>query len=109
MKPTRIRQSRSKGWILPFKTVVVSTPGPWENPYVIGQTYPDDGYPNPISRQQAVDAFRKWINSGSLAAKLARVKVRKDLRGKNLACLCAPGQPCHADVLLDVANSKERL
>jgi hypothetical protein len=28
------------------------------------------------------------------------------LRGKNLACWCAlDGKPCHADVLLDIANS----
>lgn len=27
------------------------------------------------------------------------------LRGKNLACWCKPGQPCHADVLLELANA----
>jgi hypothetical protein len=27
-----------------------------------------------------------------------------DLRGKNLACWCKPGCPCHADVLLELAN-----
>jgi hypothetical protein len=27
-----------------------------------------------------------------------------EIRGKNLACWCAPGQPCHADVLLEMAN-----
>jgi hypothetical protein len=26
------------------------------------------------------------------------------LRGKNLACFCALDQPCHADVLLRLAN-----
>ena len=26
------------------------------------------------------------------------------LRGKNLACWCKPGEPCHADVLLEIAN-----
>jgi len=26
------------------------------------------------------------------------------LRGKNLACWCALDQPCHADVLLELAN-----
>jgi hypothetical protein len=30
------------------------------------------------------------------------------LRGKNLACWCALDQPCHADVLLELANSGER-
>jgi hypothetical protein len=27
-----------------------------------------------------------------------------DLRGKNLACWCPLDQPCHADVLLEIAN-----
>ena len=28
------------------------------------------------------------------------------LRGRDLACWCAPGLPCHADVLLSAANGK---
>lgn len=31
--------------------------------------------------------------------------VRFHLAGLDLACWCAPGQPCHADVLLWVANA----
>lgn len=27
-----------------------------------------------------------------------------ELRGKNLACWCKIGNPCHADVLLELAN-----
>lgn len=30
--------------------------------------------------------------------------VVRELRGKNLACWCKPGEPCHADVLLEIAN-----
>jgi hypothetical protein len=30
------------------------------------------------------------------------------LRGKNLACYCRIGQPCHADVLLELANRATR-
>jgi hypothetical protein len=30
--------------------------------------------------------------------------IRRELRGKNLACWCVPGAPCHADVLLEIAN-----
>jgi Domain of unknown function (DUF4326) len=29
-----------------------------------------------------------------------------ELRGKNLMCWCKIGKPCHADVLLDVANGE---
>ncbi|KMS57958.1 hypothetical protein V473_07255 [Sphingobium cupriresistens LL01] len=28
-----------------------------------------------------------------------------NLRGKNLACWCPLDQPCHADVLLEIANA----
>jgi hypothetical protein len=31
--------------------------------------------------------------------------LRRDLAGKDLACWCPLGQPCHADVLLELANS----
>jgi len=29
-----------------------------------------------------------------------------ELRGKNLACWCKPGEACHADVLLALANDE---
>ncbi len=32
-------------------------------------------------------------------------EIRKELRGKNLACWCRLDQPCHADVLLELANA----
>ena len=32
-------------------------------------------------------------------------EIKDELRGKNLACFCALDQPCHADVLLELANS----
>ena len=33
-------------------------------------------------------------------------KVRRELRGKDLYCYCKPGQPCHGDVLLRIANEE---
>lgn len=50
----------------------------------------------------AVDAFRKWIEHPPQAKLLASARAK--LRGKNLACWCKPGDPCHADVLLEIAN-----
>ncbi len=34
--------------------------------------------------------------------------VKENLRGKNLACWCRLDQPCHADVLLSIANEEQR-
>jgi len=31
-------------------------------------------------------------------------RIKAELRGKNLACWCRLDQPCHADVLLEIAN-----
>jgi hypothetical protein len=56
--------------------------------------------------KEAVEAYRWWIEHHlpeKLEAKIA------PLRGKNLACWCPPGQPCHADVLLQVANEPKRV
>ena len=33
-----------------------------------------------------------------------REAARRELAGKNLACWCKPGEPCHGDVLLEIAN-----
>jgi hypothetical protein len=33
--------------------------------------------------------------------------IREQLRGKDLACWCPLNQPCHADVLLEIANAPE--
>lgn len=33
------------------------------------------------------------------------IRDAHQLRGKNLACWCAPDEPCHADALLELANA----
>ena len=32
--------------------------------------------------------------------------IRRELAGHDLVCWCRPDQPCHADVLLELANSR---
>ena len=36
--------------------------------------------------------------------RLTTAYIRKELSGKDLACWCPLGEPCHADVLLKIAN-----
>ena len=50
--------------------------------------------------QYAVDCFR----SDLLAGRLVQMTDLEPLRGRDLACWCKPGDPCHADVLLELAN-----
>lgn len=50
-----------------------------------------------IAKFRALVASRKF--------RIRRGDIRLELRGKNLACWCRAGAPCHADVLLEIANS----
>jgi hypothetical protein len=106
-RPNRIRLSRAKGWRLPASAVNVARPSRWGNPFVVGT----DG-----TREQCVAMFaqlcRGFINLGgrhSVDEQLTFYRrVRRylaDLQGRDLACWCAlDGKPCHADVLLHLAN-----
>lgn len=43
---------------------------------------------------------------GSLDERRTRILAEvRMLHGANLACWCSPGQACHADVLLELANA----
>jgi hypothetical protein len=123
MSPQRIQLRRVKGWRKPEGAVVVSRPSRWGNPFRI---VPDgsffdlrlyrvvtpDGLNTGIRRfiggQQthteaatiAVHLYREWINTQARGENLVPL-----LRGKDLACWCPLDQPCHADVLLDLANA----
>ena len=48
--------------------------------------------------------YRRDLIAGSLPFTID--DVRRELKGKDLICWCKPGAPCHADVLLDVANGE---
>jgi hypothetical protein len=91
--PVRLRLSRRKGFDLQalsratngLPAVNVARPSRFGNPFMEG----------------AVELFRGYARS-----------IRADfphafdtLAGRNLACWCAPDAPCHADVLLDLANA----
>jgi hypothetical protein len=91
--PVRIQLSRRKGWRLPPNTVAVARPGKWGNPFKIGEP----GIPDAAA---AVAAFREFAGP-------RRDDIRRELRGKNLACWCRPGEPCHGDVLLEIANADD--
>ncbi|MEI6212221.1 MAG: DUF4326 domain-containing protein [bacterium] len=104
MKPVRIQLRRSKGWRMPPNTVKVCRPGPWGNPYLVGTVGTE-------TNELAVRAFRSGLAAamqgdywaGPDVSWIARNIMK--LRGKNLACWCPPGEPCHADVLLEIANA----
>ncbi|WP_375272087.1 DUF4326 domain-containing protein [Sphingomonas sp.] len=107
-RPRRVQLSRKKGWRMPANTVSVARPLLLGNPFVVGE----DG-----TREQCVFLYRHLLDGRvcltskvSVARQLEhRAAVMRDLprlRGSNLACWCRDdGKPCHADVLLELANA----
>lgn len=62
------------------------------------------GNPHPLSlgRAEAVRRYEADLLAGRLAVSVDDVK--RELGGRDLACYCPLAEPCHADVLLRVAN-----
>ena len=89
--PVRVQRRRTKGWRMPKGTVFVGHGSRFGNPYIVVD-----------SREEAVAAFRDHLERTPELVE----RVKTDLRGKNLACWCPPGTACHADVLLEIANSE---
>lgn len=87
-KPVRIQLSRRKGWRMPPDTVSVARPSTYGN--YAGPTRAD---------------FERDIAEMSNADRAFFMDRVAELRGKNLACWCPLDAPCHADVLLELANS----
>lgn len=71
--------------------VYIGRPSKWGNPYVIGQHG---------TRAEVIARFKEEV----LAHPNMITAIKRELRGKNLVCYCAP-QACHGDILLEIANS----
>ena len=97
--PSRIQLKRTRGWRKPKEAVVVSRPSKFGNPWHVG---PD------TSRKTAVDQYRKWLR-GDMGGHLSEqrravIESLPELRGRDLACWCPIEEPCHADVLIEMAR-----
>jgi hypothetical protein len=83
---------------MPEGAVYVGRPSRFGNPFSVG----DDA----ATAEEAADMFRDWLDDGEPddEHRLDVLSGIKDLRGRDLACWCPLDQPCHADVLLKLAN-----
>jgi hypothetical protein len=123
VKPVRIQRKRIKGWKMPPNTVYVGRGSAWGNPFVVGA--PSGVFPKgnglktetlipTLTLEQSIEFYRNTIEgiltpemypAGHSFSAQRRPHAKIDLlRGKNLACWCPLDQPCHADVLLELAN-----
>lgn len=103
--PRRIQRKRTKGWQMPEGAVSVCRPGRWGNPFIVSQkrkpgTRFGVQYIGVPTQEDAVECFHlmmlerpDWIEA-----------AKRDLAGKDLACWCPLDRPCHADILLKLAN-----
>ena len=100
MMPVRIQRKRTRGWKMPPNTVYVGRGSKWGNPFTIAE----------YGRERAVAnhalLMREFYDSPSTLGIDFRDAL-EGLAGKNLACWCKPGEACHADVLLELANRDE--
>lgn len=119
--PQRIQLHRTKGWRKPEGTIVVARPSRWGNPYwhvlrfhgperaleLFSNTARGIWSPSVVVDwpdsyvAQIYDDHRAWLRRISGHPIDA---ARRELAGRDLACWCPPDQPCHADVLLEIAN-----
>lgn len=105
--PKRIQRRRTKGWSKPDNAVIVDRTSRFGNPFRIG-------WPGITSRTQGIAAYRQWLAGTGpqvyhFPVALDRRWVREhlhELAGRDLCCPCPPGEPCHADVLLELANPR---
>lgn len=107
-QPRRIQLRRTRGWRKPEGAVVVARPTRWGNPYRIGDLNPyaaTDEFPDgaPMTAEEVVALY-------AMGVAFLPESAFAPLRGRDLACWCplvdATGRPvpCHADVLLELAN-----
>ncbi|ABL68371.1 DUF4326 domain-containing protein [Paracoccus denitrificans] len=109
MMPQRIQLKRTKGWRLPADAVKVDRSTRWGNPWRVGEPDITDAAEAVRRFAHAVEGF---MSNGSYCRPVAHpdshigriISGIGDLRGKDLACWCPLDQPCHADVLLRLAN-----
>jgi hypothetical protein len=105
--PRRLQLSRKRGSKLPDGAVNCARPTKWGNPFIVG-----------VSGTQLDCAIKhKFLLAGhiSLGAQDPAIETLLDhrnfvlanietLRGRDLACWCKPGTPCHVDTYLLLAN-----
>jgi hypothetical protein len=119
-RPQRVQRRRVKGYRLPEGAVYVGRPTNWGNPYHVERkgsrwvTRAGDSIIGSFedvrsARRWAAEAYRAWWGKRTVSVE----EIRTELAGRDLACWCplvdANGTPvpCHADVLLSLANGGE--
>lgn len=123
-RPRRVQRKRLAGWRKPEGAVYVGRGSKWGNPFRKGRTTTvgSDSVRiggsaastsgsvtvRPRTVQASVHLYRQWLEGMELmfgtAIQASIADDLDELRGKDLMCWCPLDRPCHADVLLELAN-----
>ncbi len=95
MNPKRLKRNGLFGKI-PDGAKYVGRPSRYGNPYKVTECR---------NAAEAVAMFYRDLIDGKL--RISVDDVKKDLRGLDLVCHCKLDAPCHADILLRIANGGE--
>lgn len=104
--PARIRLSRKKGYRKPTGSIVVSRPSRYGNPWKAAPGVTSASLVA-IYRHELINVMEGRIDFSYMPhlALAAAIDRFPELRGHDLACWCPLDEPCHADVLLEMANA----
>ena len=92
---TEVVNLRGKPWLTDESDVVrVDRQTKWGNPYRIGRHGSRDG---------VLVRYARWLREQIDNDHITVADIRRELRGKRLACWCTP-KPCHAQILAEVAD-----
>jgi hypothetical protein len=126
--PVRVQRKRTKGWKMPENTVYVGRGTKWGNPFKIVPVKhgwhvvaEEDGKEHVILKTDdytkavnlSLESYQYWLmpytnKDGDIdkffLSTAQYESIVLELKGKNLACWCPLDKPCHADILLRLAN-----
>ena len=103
--PRRIQRQRTKGWRMPEGAVYVGRPSRWGNPWTTaGMRRAGWTGTNTYLAPFVTGMFQKGMRARVTVCEPI-LSALPELRGRDLACWCRLDQPCHADVLLEMANA----
>lgn len=101
--PTRHRGSARAASALSPNCVYVGRGSRYDTPFRTGHPSPS-GNRQPMTAEEAVDLFAATL-CGPVGRHYAE-RFAEALRGRDLMCTCPLDAPCHADVLLRLANDR---
>jgi Domain of unknown function (DUF4326) len=64
----------------------------WHNPFKVAD----------YGLNESLELYRGWVTDNDYPPTIEA--IRQELGGRDLACWCSLDRPCHADILLELAN-----